>query len=474
MISASAGGQLTLPDQTVLKIPAGGLQQDTQVTISKTSSGNLPAAPPEMTAVGDTYAIDLGSATLAKPATLEIPFDPRLLPNGASPSQVFLSYFDKTTNQWVFAGGQVDTTRNVVILDIPHASWWRPTTWNWGAWIAVLNKVEQASIVNWIQAVQLLTASCPQTGNYVQVDSSQALNLIQGCVEQDDAQHPVLRIINPRSFYYEIAPISGGSSYPAAAVLAPGDDVKFTASTSDPSPLVVKAQLTQKAAWYLVIHMIITMLPGLNQLGIQSDQVACVTERLSDVSDFASAVESLLNNDGAAAAESISHFMHDSAAVQRFLTATDDCNFGPAPTWSVEGLNQIGGALSVIQSATDYIANYFVNNNGAQVSFNWTSLVTNTPENSICGVVDSHTSTGAWVGTLTISGSGQVIDLWSELDADSFGKLCTPGSTIGTPGNKLCTSGSQYCGYIRIYDPIYASPGVMKSFSKCEGVVSCP
>jgi hypothetical protein len=76
---------------------------------------------------------------------------------------VFLSYYDENTKKWVYAGGEVDTNRNVVILETTHASWWMPTTWNWGAWIAVLNKILRISIVDWIEAVQLVTDNCPRS-----------------------------------------------------------------------------------------------------------------------------------------------------------------------------------------------------------------------------------------------------------------------------------------------------------------------
>jgi hypothetical protein len=372
IITASQGGELTLPDKTVLNIPAGSLQNDTQVSIQKVVDASAPGVQEEMTKVGAAYQINLGTSGLVKPARLEIPIDSALLPNGTKPSQVFLSYYDEVAKKWVFAGGKVDTNRNVVVLEITHASLWMPATWNWAAWIAVLDKLGQVGIVNWIQAAQLLAASCSQTGNYVKVNSTQELNMIQGCVEQDDSQHPVLRIVNPKSFYYEIMPISGGNGYPDDTMLGPGDDVKFTASTSDPSPLVIQAQITQKAGVFLIIHMVITMLPGLDQFGIQSSQVACVVQRLSDASYFASAAESLsVDHDGAAAAESISKFMLNADAVQRFLTAAEDCNVVPAPTWSIEGIEQIGGAFSTILSSTDYITNYLAQNSGAQVSFNW-------------------------------------------------------------------------------------------------------
>ena len=372
VVSAPEGGELTLPDKTVLRIPPGGLQKDTQVSIHKIIAESAPAVQQELVSVGSIYDIDLGTDQLKKPATLEIPFDPTLLPNDVESGQVFLSYYDGHQKEWAYAGGEVDTSRNVVVLQITHASWWMPTTWNWGAWIAILNKSLRISIVDWIEAAQLLTDDCPQAGKYVQVDSSQARNIVQGCVERDGAERPELRLVNPKSFFFEIQPISGGNGYPALTLLSPGEDLKFEASTSDSSPLIIEASMTQRSGWYLVVHMVITMLPGANQFGIQGRHVACITERLADVSYFASAVESLLvDHNGAAAAESISQFMLDGDAVRRFITAADDCDFGPASTWSVEGIRQIGGAVSTIMSATDYIANYFAGNTYAQVSFIW-------------------------------------------------------------------------------------------------------
>jgi Tol biopolymer transport system component len=405
IISASQGGELTLPDKTILRIPPGSLQADTQISIRKITVENFPFAQQELAIVGGIYDIDLGTDNLEKPATLEIPFDITLLPAGAEPSQVFLSYYDETAKEWVYAGGEVDTNRNVVVLEISHASWWMPTTWNWGAWIAVLSKILRVSIVDWIEAVRLLTDDCPQTGEYVHVDSSQARNLVQGCVEQDDVERPGLRVVNPKLFFFEIQPVSGGNGYPSPTLLSPGEDLKFEASTFDPSPLIIEARMTERSGWHLVVHMVITMLPGANQFGIQGRHVACITERLADVSYFASAVESLLvDHNGAAAAESISQFMLDSDAVRRFITAADDCNFGPAPTWSVEGIRQIGGAVSTIMSATDYIANYFAGNTHAQVSFIWTL-----PSTSIGKIVFSCAQNGTWqICAMTADGSNQV------------------------------------------------------------------
>jgi hypothetical protein len=344
------------------------------VVLRRIPAENVPERQQELATVGGVYEIDLGTDGLEEPATLEIPFDPSSVPEDVEPSQVFLSYYDEALEDWVYAGGDVDTDRNVVILPITHASWWMPTTWNWDAWIAVLNKTFQGGFVNWLEAAQLLTDDCPQTGDYVRVDSSQARNLVQGCIEKDDADELGLRVVNAKAFFFEIAPISGGDGYPPTTLLSPGEDLEFTASTSDPSPLVVQARITRKSSRYLVAHMFITMLPGWNQFGIQPRHVACITERLADVSYFVSAAESLVvDQNGAAAAESIIDFMDNEDTVRRFLSAADDCNFGPASTWSRKGISRIGEAVSTIMSATDYIANYLAGNSGAQVSFVWTS-----------------------------------------------------------------------------------------------------
>jgi hypothetical protein len=267
----------------------------------------------------------------------------------------------------------VDTQRNVITIQTDHLSWWNPFSWNWGAWIAVLNKALTGNVTDFLSAAALLTKDCPQRAATVSVDASQAHNVIQGCVEHDDPSLPRLRIVNPKSFFFEVRPVSGGNGYPPPTMLGPGDDLTFQASTADPAPLVMQADITQKAGRYLVIHLIIQMLPGLNQLGLQGSQLACITERLADASYFVSASEALVAHDGAGAAEQLIRFLNNADAVRRFITATSDCSYGPAQTWSEEGLKQVGAATATIISATDLVTNYLLNNT-SRVAFAWTRL----------------------------------------------------------------------------------------------------
>jgi hypothetical protein len=373
-INAVEGGKLILSSNTSVTIPPDSLQKNIQVSMQKTSAESAPALPEGLVGVGSAYLIELGNEPLQQPVTLEISFDPALLPKDVKPSRVFLSYYDENKKEWVFVGGQVDTSRNVIILETTHASWWMPTTWNWQAWIALLSKVLELNYAGTIEAVRVLVDDCPQSGKYVSVDSSQAHNIAQGCVERDEGERPELRIVNPRSFYFEVKLISGGSGYPQPEMLAPGEALRFSAFTSDPSPLVIEANMTQKAGWFMILHMVITMLPGANQLPLEPKQLACIGERLADVSYFAQAATSLfLDQDGTEAANHVRDFLKNEAAVRRLITAADDCKYDPAKTWSLEGARQIAGAFSTILSFTDYTANYFAGNSPARLSFTWAS-----------------------------------------------------------------------------------------------------
>jgi hypothetical protein len=360
-----------------VRFPQGAVPDGTKVTITKGGAPNDKLAGGQ--SLGPAFNIDLGGQKLAKPVTLEIAFDPKKLPKDSSAQQAFLAFYDEAKKSWIPVTGQVDTQRTVIVSQTDHLSWWNPFSWNWGAWVAVLDNALTGNVTDFLHAVALLTTDCPQSGTTVSVDASKANNVIQGCVQHDDPSSPQLRVVNPKSFFFEVKPISGGNGYPPDTMLGPGDGLKFQAAISDPAPLIVQAEITQKAGLYLVVHLIIQMLPGLNELGIQGPQIACITEKLSDVSYFVSAAEALLvSHDGPAAAEQLVHFLNDGGAVQRFITAASDCNYGAAPTWSVEGLKQIGGATATIISATDFVANYLLNSK-SQVAFSWKQQIPPTP-----------------------------------------------------------------------------------------------
>ncbi len=369
-IESAEGGSLALADGSSLEIPPGALSADVEVSLRQVEAGSATGGAGEFTMpVGSRYEVDLGGQELLGPVRLEIPFDRAALPPGEDPQHVFLTYFDEEQGEWVFAGGEPDLVRNVIVLEVDHGSWWEPATWNWEAWSAALNDILSANIVSIFEGVALLVDDCPQEGQYVSVDASRANGLVQGCVERVDAQAAELRVVNPRAIYVEVQPLAGGG-YFNRTLLAPGESLRFRADTGDPSPLVVSADVTQKAGLQLAIHMTIAMLPGFNQLGFQGRTVACLTERLADVSFLVSASEALLEGNGAAAAEHIADMYQHEDVMRRFITAADDCAYGPAATWSLPGLKMVGASLATIQSSVEFVPNFLFNSHG-EVVFRW-------------------------------------------------------------------------------------------------------
>ena len=412
-VKAAEGGTVSLSDGATLNIPAGGLTKDVEVSLEQIDDKKSGLQKSEeVVSTGNVYKIDLGVDELNQPATLTIPFDPKYISsNDVEPGQVFLSYYDEKTGKWIYAGGDVDLERKVIVLPITHASFWKPATWNWNAWIAIVNKELKGNIVDIVEANQLFYTSCSQKGTYARVEASQNQNVIQGCVEQDDPKQPSFRLVNPRAFYIEVSPISGKLDYFQREMLAPGDSLSFEANSSDPSPLVVAAQITKESTYYLMAHLILDMLPGLNELGFQPKGVACITERIKDASAFISAADALWGQNGAAVAEELSKFLLDKQAVSRFIRAADDCGFGPAKTWSIPGISSMAKSLSVIMSATDYITTYLAGNTYSELAFYWTpeqSLATDTQapiQNDIAEQPSTDISNivGTWQGDVTFT-----------------------------------------------------------------------
>jgi len=371
-MSAREGGVVSVGGARV-EIPPGSLSADGEVALRRVDAGVDTGGEGEYTVpVGNRYEVDLGGQELVGPMRLEIPFDPAVLPAGVDAGQVFLTYFDEDRGEWLLAGGDPDLARNVIVLEVDHGSWWEPATWNWEAWAAALNGILSANVVSFFEGAALLVDDCPQEGQLVWVDSTGASGLVQGCVERDDAQAPELRVVNPRAIYVEVEPVSGGS-YFEQTLLAPGESLRFRADPEDSAPIIVSADVTQRAGVQLAIHMTIAMLPGANQLSmlnIQGRTIACITERLSDASDLVAASEALWEGNGAAAIEQITEMYLKEDVMRRFITAADDCGYGPAATWSPERIRMVGASLATIQSSLEFIPRFLANSHG-EVVFRW-------------------------------------------------------------------------------------------------------
>jgi hypothetical protein len=70
--------------------------------------------------------------------TLEFPVPTGYYGNDSG--QQTISTFDPTTSRWIEVATTYDTARHMLIAEIPHFSWYDPTSWNWDAIITHTNQ----------------------------------------------------------------------------------------------------------------------------------------------------------------------------------------------------------------------------------------------------------------------------------------------------------------------------------------------
>ena len=87
------GGAVTAEGGTIsLVVPAGALFGDVQISISESFLSNVPG----YVDVGPTYLFSPEKTSFASPATVQVPFDPALLPSIVTDSDLVVGYRDET------------------------------------------------------------------------------------------------------------------------------------------------------------------------------------------------------------------------------------------------------------------------------------------------------------------------------------------------------------------------------------------
>ena len=76
-------------------------------------------------------------------------------------------------------------------------------------------------------------------------------------------------------------------------------------------------------------------------------------------------------------------------------------------------------------------------------------------QTSICGWIENSSTTGVLAPKMTVSGTGQVLNLWN-LEVEAIGKF-----------NYVSPA------YFRVYDPVYQAPDLLVNFSSIEQVSGC-
>ena len=114
----AAGGTLDGPAGSQVIVPAGALGAATTLSITASSSG-APSLPPGGLVLGEMFALTPHGTAFVAPATLRIPFDPSLVPAGATP---VVMKTNAAQNGWdVVAGSSV--AGNMAQASIGGFSW---------------------------------------------------------------------------------------------------------------------------------------------------------------------------------------------------------------------------------------------------------------------------------------------------------------------------------------------------------------
>jgi hypothetical protein len=197
-ITAADGGTVSIDGDSVVRIPPGALSEDTTVAITRASEENpAPSELEDAVPVGDAFNIDLGGARLSQPVTLEIAYDPDLLPEGSPQEAVFLAFYDEEKNEWVPVDSTLDLDRHVVTVETDHLSWWNPFSWGLSElWDKMRRKIEGL-----LGSVGLPVADIPQCGEnprYMTVGFNDSL---LACIEStENERQALLKLANNRTY----------------------------------------------------------------------------------------------------------------------------------------------------------------------------------------------------------------------------------------------------------------------------------
>lgn len=368
-----AGGTIALTDGTRVTLPPGATAGPLVVSLSE--QGAPPNPLDYMTPAGRPVHLDLHGQQLSQPATLEIPVDTTKIAKDVTEDQAFVAYFDDVSQKWVPAGGTVDLQRRVLVVQITHASWWWPFSWNWEAWTSGLSKLLDLKLTSLFDLGKSATAKCDQKSDHVTVDESGGNNIVRGCIEKDVASSPSVGISNLATFFIGLSASGGGAAAVPKQVLGPGETAGFNLDTTSAPPLTVSANFTQEAMNWFVVDLIVSALP-FGDL-VPEAGIGTIAHALSETSDLTAATEDLIRGDAVGAAEEIGHFLKDDAVVRALTDAI--VAYGTQHGISVMTKVSVSSmkhllvaltALKIILRSTDFIANYFFNNH-SQVAFSW-------------------------------------------------------------------------------------------------------
>jgi hypothetical protein len=255
-----AGGTLAVPGGAGVVVPAGALTAPATGTITAAAATGGPTDAWPADPVGPAWTIDLGSATLAKPVTLTLAYDPAVLPAGTDPSELLLAYQDPASGAWTPVATTVDPVAHTVSASVSHLSVWDLFTINWDYWLGFIAKAASGNLNDLLGAFATLTTKCADKSGVFVVDNSKTNGLIKGCVQKIANGTATIGVTNMRLISFGL---SGGALGSTSPILDGGDTVTFTAGgTKLAQPLVAGASLSPMVLGYQLTDLTLRLLPG--------------------------------------------------------------------------------------------------------------------------------------------------------------------------------------------------------------------
>ncbi len=118
-----SGGVVEGPGGVRVVVPGGAVSGEGVVLVSEVEpNSEVEEVFVGVGAAGPAFEIGLEGANLVGEVTIELPYDPGLLPGGVDEGAVFGAWHDEEAGRWVALHGEVDSERNVVAVTTDHFS----------------------------------------------------------------------------------------------------------------------------------------------------------------------------------------------------------------------------------------------------------------------------------------------------------------------------------------------------------------
>jgi hypothetical protein len=265
---SAGGGTLAVPDGASVQVPKGALKASTTVTIAAEAPPTGPSDAWPADPLGLAWSIDLGGATLAKPVTLTVPFDPSALPAGTDRSQVLLAYQDPASGVWTPIVASVDPVAHTVTATVSHLSTWALFTINWDYWLAFLKKAASGSLTDLLSGLRSLSTACLKSSKGFTIDDSTANKMFQACLTKTTTTGTTVTVTNLRAFALDLQSFP---HYLGDQLVGPGDTVSFKVPMTDPSPAKVVATMSSQGMLDSVVDILVRLTPDSGQVTSSKD-----------------------------------------------------------------------------------------------------------------------------------------------------------------------------------------------------------